>query len=288
MLNKTSLLEDLPHYLALMRFEKPIGWLLLLWPTLIALWVASEGQPSAKFVWIFTFGVIVMRSAGCVINDYADRKIDPLVERTTSRPLADGAIQPQQALYLFAVLGCVALLLLFNLPMRVWPWSIPAIIITIIYPYMKRFIQVPQMVLGVAFSFGIPMVYVTCGHAFDAVFWLLVLMNFCWVVVYDTAYAMSDREDDLKIGVKSTAILFGQFDKLIIGGLQITIIAMLTILMILLDLSNTFLLAITIVAGMFLYQQWLIRDRQRQPCFQAFLNNGWVGGVMWFGVLATL
>lgn len=287
-LANSKMLRDLPHYLMLMRTDKPIGWLLLLWPTLIALWVASEGEPSASYLWIFTLGVIVMRSAGCVINDYADRDIDPLVERTLARPLAAGHLHAKQALGLFAVLLVIALLLLFNLPSRVWPWAIPAGLLTVIYPYMKRFIQAPQLVLGLAFSFGIPMVYVACGQPFDTVFWLLVVCNICWVVMYDTAYAMSDRVDDLKIGVKSTAILFGQADKSMLLLLQVIILFLLLCLMLLLNLHLSFLLAIVIVAGMFGYQQWLIKDRARAPCFQAFLNNGWVGGVIWFGLQGAM
>lgn len=274
-------------YLALMRVDKPIGWLLLLWPTLWALWIASDGAPSVLNLWVFTLGVIVMRSAGCVINDYADREFDPLVERTQQRPLAAGLVTPKQAIGLFIILCFCALLLLSMLPMRVWPWSIPAVVITIAYPFMKRFIQAPQAVLGLAFSFGIPMVYVCCEHSFDAVFWLLLLLNFLWVIVFDTAYAMSDREDDLKIGVKSTAILFGEYDKLVICVLQVLITLLLLILAIMLDLSLSYMLSIVIVAGLFAYQQWLIRDRERDACFRAFLNNGWVGGVIWFGLLLS-
>jgi 4-hydroxybenzoate polyprenyltransferase len=286
--NAKPFLENLPHYIGLMRMERPIGWLLLLWPTLWALWISSEGKPDAAYLWIFTLGVIVMRSAGCVINDYADREYDPLVDRTNQRPLAAGNLLPRQAIRLFVLLGAIAIGLLLLLPSRVWPWAIPAAALTIIYPYMKRFIQAPQMVLGLAFSFSIPMVYVVNEHALDGVFWWLFVMNFLWVIMYDTTYAMSDREDDLKIGVKSTAIWFGRFDKLILGALQITITIMLMILMMVLDLSHSFMLAICIVAGLFAYQQWLIRDRERAPCFQAFLNNGWVGGVIWFGLLASL
>ena len=283
----SSGLDTIPHYLALMRFDKPIGWLLLMWPTLWALWAATNGQPGAELFWIFVFGVIVMRSAGCVINDIADRNIDPLVERTKSRPLAAGNLTTRQAVGLFILLCLIALVLLLQLPMRVWPWSVPALAITIVYPFMKRFIQAPQMVLGLAFSFSIPMVYVACDRPFDTVFWLLILSNFLWVLVYDTAYAMSDREDDLKIGVKSSAILFGRFDKLIIGALQLSIIMLWFVLMCLLNLSLTFFFSIVIAAAMFAYQQWLIADRERLPCFQAFLNNGWVGGVLWFGMLAA-
>jgi len=280
-----SISKDLPHYLALMRFEKPIGWLLLMWPTLWALWIAGDGQPSAYFVWIFAIGVIVMRSAGCVINDYADREIDPLVDRTTARPLAAGLLSTKQAIGLFVVLSLLALCLLMLLPVRVWPWSIPAIIITIVYPFMKRFIQAPQMVLGVAFSFGMPMVYVAMDRAFDQSLYLLFLINFLWVLVFDTQYAMSDREDDLKVGVKSTAIWFGEKDKIIIALLQISIIALWFWLSRLLDLGAGFYIALSIASTMFVYQLWLIRNNERLPCFQAFLNNGWLGGIIWFGLI---
>jgi len=286
MLSTNSLLENIPHYLSLMRFDKPIGWLLLLWPTLWALWIASGGNPPTLTIWIFTLGVIVMRSAGCVINDYADRDFDSLVSRTKQRPLAAGLLVPKQALGLFVILCAVALILLLLLPMRVWPWSIPAIIITIAYPFMKRFIQAPQAVLGLAFSFGIPMVYVSQQQPFDLVFWLLILINFLWVIAFDTTYAMSDRDDDLKIGVKSTAILFGRYDRLVIALLHVIIISLLVVLMLILGRPLSFVFTIAIVTGMFVYQQWLIRGRESQACFQAFLNNGWVGAAIWFGLLS--
>lgn len=282
-----KLINDIPHYLALMRFEKPIGSLLLLWPTLWALWIASNGQPSAKLVWVFTLGVIVMRSAGCVINDYADREIDSSVDRTESRPLASGALTAKNALTLFVILGLIAIALLLLLPPRVWPWAIPAAGLTIIYPFMKRFIQAPQLVLGLAFSFAIPMVYVAVDKSFDTVFWVMFIANTLWVVMFDTQYAMSDREDDLKIGVKSTAIWFGRYDILIIAILQTACVCAMMLIMLLLNLSHGFMLSVCIVAGLFMYQQWLIRARERLPCFQAFLNNGWVGAVVWFGLLTA-
>jgi 4-hydroxybenzoate polyprenyltransferase len=277
--------EDIPHYLSLMRADKPIGWLLLMWPTLWAIWIAGQGHPDAKLTWIFAVGVIIMRSAGCVINDYADKDIDPLVDRTTQRPLAAGYLSPRQAIGLFVLLGFLALCLLMMLPMRVWPWSIPAIILTIVYPYMKRFIQAPQMVLGLAFSFGIPMVYVAMDHSFDQTFYLLILSNFFWVMVFDTQYAMSDREDDLKLGVKSTAILFGKNDKKIILLFQLLVIGLWVAIAFLQQLNSTFYFALLLAGTLFAYQQWLIRDDQCLPCFQAFLNNGWLGGVIWFGLV---
>lgn len=282
-----KLINDIPHYLALMRFEKPIGTLLLLWPTLWALWVASNGAPSASLVWIFTIGVFVMRSAGCVINDFADRDIDSNVDRTQARPLASGALTAKNALVLFVILGLIAIGLLLMLPMRVWPWAIPAAALTIIYPFMKRFIQAPQLVLGLAFSFSIPMVYVALEHVFDAVFWILFIANTCWVVMFDTQYAMADREDDLKIGVKSTAIWFGRFDILIIAILQTACVCAMMLVMVILNLSFCFMFSVCLVAGLFIYQQWLIRDRESESCFRAFLNNGWVGAVVWFGLLTA-
>lgn len=277
--------KDMPHYLSLMRVDKPIGWLLLMWPTLWAVWIAGQGSPDAKLVWIFVAGVIIMRSAGCVINDYADKDIDPLIDRTTQRPLAAGLLSPRQGLGLFFLLGLLALCLLLLLPMRVWPWSIPAVMLTIAYPFMKRFIQAPQMVLGLAFSFGIPMVYVAMDHSFDLSFYLLILSNFFWVMIFDTQYAMSDREDDLKVGVKSTAILFGKHDKKIIFLFQLLVIGLWVAIASLQQLNHSFYFALLIAFTLFAYQQWLIRDDQRLPCFQAFVNNGWLGGVIWFGLV---
>ena len=282
---KTSIL---PHYLSLMRLEKPVGWLLLLWPTLWALWIATEGRPNGLFIWVFALGVIVMRSAGCVINDFADRDIDPLVARTQNRPIAAGYVSAKQALVLFGILCLLALALLLLLPTRVWPWSIPAVAITIAYPFMKRFIQAPQLVLGLAFSFGIPMAYTAADKSFDSIFSLLFITNFLWVLMFDTVYAMSDREDDLKIGVKSSAIFFGRFDKLVLLVLQISVVLLWFVLMSLLNLSATFMVSLLLVTLLFCYQQWLVRDREPNACFQAFLNNAWVGGIIWFGLLAAL
>lgn len=283
-----TMIEKIPHFMALMRMEKPIGWLLLLWPTLWALWIAGDGAPEPLVVWVIALGVIVMRSAGCVINDYADREFDSLVERTKQRPIAAGLVQPKEALVLFALLCFIALLLLLLLPVRVWPWSIPALAITIAYPFMKRFIQAPQLVLGFAFSFGMPVAYSSLGKSFDLVLLLLFFTNVCWVILFDTAYAMSDKEDDLKIGVKSTAILFGRFDKVIIGLLQAVVVMSLVLLMALLALPFSFSVSIAVVIGLFIYQQWLIKDRDRTLCFQAFINNGWVGAIVWFGLVTSL
>ena len=287
MASHSKFVNDIPHYLALMRFDKPIGSLLLLWPTLWALWIATRGEPSALLVWVFTLGVFVMRSAGCVINDYADRDIDPNVARTESRPLASGVLTANNALVLFVILGLIAIGLLLCLPARVWPWAIPAAALTIAYPFMKRFIQAPQLVLGLAFSFAIPMVYVAVDQPFDGAFWTMFVGNVLWVVMFDTQYAMSDREDDLKIGVKSTAILFGRYDVLVIAMLQTACVCSMMLIMILLRLDFSFMISVSVVAAMFVYQQWLIRHRERQPCVEAFLNNGWVGAVVWFGLITA-
>jgi 4-hydroxybenzoate polyprenyltransferase len=272
-------------YLVLMRFEKPIGTFLLMWPTLWALWLANDGSPHASLVWVFVFGVFVMRSAGCVINDYADRDIDPKVARTEQRPLASGRVSTKEALGLFGCLCLIALLLLLQLPAAVWPWSIPALTLTIIYPFMKRFMQAPQLILGFAFSFSIPMAYVASGALFDQSFYLLLVANIVWVVVYDTAYAMSDREEDIKIGVKSTAIWFGSADRHVLGVLQLIFLTLWLVLIGNKGLDPSLYVALFIAAGMFVHQQVLIHKRQQAGCFQAFLNNGWLGGVLWFGLI---
>ena len=274
-------------YLQLMRFEKPIGSLLLLWPTLWACWIAGQGQPSWPLVWIFVAGVVVMRSAGCVINDFADREIDPMVERTQARPLAAGTVSAAEALGLFCFLILLAVGLLALLPMRVWPWAVPAAVLTVIYPFMKRFFQAPQLVLGMAFSFSIPMVYVAFDHVFDAVFWLLVAANLLWVIAYDTAYAMSDRADDLKIGVRSTAILFGEWDRAMVALLQIAVMGLLLLVGQNLGLNPSYYLGLCLAAALFVYQQFLIRRREPADCFRAFLNNGWLGGFVWFGLISS-
>lgn len=282
-----KVLNDIPHFLALMRVDKPIGSLLLLWPTLWALWICFDSKPPVAYVWLFTCGVLVMRSAGCVINDYADRDIDGSVERTKMRPLASGALKPGQALGLFLVLGLIASLILFMLPTRVWPWSIPAACLTVSYPFMKRFIQAPQLVLGLAFSFAIPMVYVTADHAFDSVFWMLFFANVVWVFMFDTLYAMSDREEDLKIGVKSSAILLGHWDVAIMVVLMLIFVVFWVALKLALNLSPAFYFALLSVCGFFAWQIYLIKDRQSVLCFQAFLNNAWVGAVLWFGLVTS-
>ena len=285
--------NKLSAYMALMRMDKPIGSLLLLWPTLCALWIASNGTPNPSYVWIFVLGVFVMRSAGCVINDYADRDIDGGVHRTAQRPLASGILTAKQALILFTGLLMLALVLLVQLPKAVWPWSLPAVLLTIIYPFMKRYIYAPQMVLGLAFSMSIPMAFI-CVLPSEAVLWsdpvliALFVVNFLWVLMYDTVYAMSDRDEDLKIGVKSTAIWFGNWDKLIVAILQVAILGLWVFIMMTLSLDNNFIVSLLGMSGFFIYQQWLIKARESKACFQAFLNNAWVGATIWLGLVISL
>ena len=283
-----KLLKKIGYYAQLMRVDKPIGSLLLLWPTLWALWLSSSGRPDTYIAWVFIAGVFVMRSAGCVINDFADRKLDPKVERTKNRPLAAGKVGKYEALSLFVGLCLIALVLVLTLDHKLLFWAVPAAAITIIYPFMKRFIQAPQVVLGLAFSFGIPMAFVAHGKPLDILVWMLFAANFCWIIVYDTLYAMSDREDDLKVGIKSTAILFGAYDRLIVMLLQFAVLGIFALIGIKYAFNFVFYFALGVVLLLFAYQQWLARNRDRLLCFQAFLNNGWVGAVLWFGILLGL
>lgn len=272
-------------YLQLMRLDKPIGTLLLLWPTLWAIWLT--GEPSLFITTILVLGVVVMRAAGCVVNDYADRHFDGHVERTKHRPLARGALNEKHALMTLFVLLLFALVLMLMLNPLCWLIACFALFTALIYPFMKRFIHVPQVVLGIAFSWGIPMAYAATIEQFPLTCWLLFFANLCWTVAYDTEYAMVDRDDDLKIGIKSTAILFGQYDKLIIGLLQLfTIITFFIIAKINL-LSAPFYGCLAVCLALFVYQQWLIRHRQRQACFKAFLNNNYVGFLLFIGIIFT-
>lgn len=273
-------------YYRLMRLDKPIGTLLLLWPTFWALWLTSS--PTIYLVIVFALGVFSMRAAGCVINDFADRRFDGHVERTKNRPLVSGLISAKNALITFSLLILISILLLLSLPPLTWLIACFALLTTLIYPFMKRFTHLPQLVLGIAFSWGIPMAYAATIGQFPLTCWLLCIANICWTIAYDTEYAMVDRQDDLKIGVKSTAILFGQYDKLIIALLQISAVIILLIVGIINRLSIVFFGSLLIACGLFIYQQLLIKDRNRACCFKAFLNNNYVGLSIFIGiVLAT-
>ncbi|MBS0855566.1 MULTISPECIES: 4-hydroxybenzoate octaprenyltransferase [Tatumella] len=276
-------------YMRLMRIDKPIGTLLLLWPTLWALWLAGQTLPPFSVLVVFVLGVIVMRAAGCVINDYADRNVDGHVKRTRLRPLPAGQVTENEAKGLFLTLVVVAFLLVLTMGTRTVLLSVGGLVLASAYPFMKRYTHLPQVVLGAAFGWAIPMAWMAVSGELSLACWLIFLANVCWTVAYDTFYAMVDRDDDLKIGVKSTAVLFGRHDKLIIGLLQITTLVLLAVSGQLLSLNGWYYLSLVIAAGFFIYQQRLVAGRNRDACFQAFLNNNYVGLVIFGGiVLSTL
>lgn len=272
-------------YSRLMRIDKPIGALLLLWPTLWALWLAKMAVPPLHILAVFVAGVFVMRAAGCVINDYADRKVDGHVERTKHRPLASGAVTAKEAKYLFVVLGLIAFALVLSMNLMAIMLSVVGLALAWVYPFMKRYTHLPQVVLGAAFGWAIPMAWSAVSESLPLVCWLVFLANICWTVAYDTQYAMVDRDDDLKIGVKSTAILFGRYDKFIIGLLQLATLVLMAWVGMILDLNGAFYWTLLLAGGLFVYQQKLIAERDRQACFRAFLNNNYVGLVLFLGVL---
>ncbi|HHN8404697.1 4-hydroxybenzoate octaprenyltransferase [Morganella morganii] len=274
-------------YSRLMRTDRPIGSLLLLWPTYWALWIAARGVPDWHILIIFTIGVFSMRAAGCVINDFADRKFDGSVERTKNRPLPRGDVTEKEAKILFAVLVLVSFGLVLTLnTMTIW-LSVAGLALAWVYPFVKRVSHLPQVVLGAAFGWSIPMAFAAVSESLPAACWLLFAVNIVWSVVYDTQYAMVDRNDDLKIGVKSTAILFGRFDKIIIGILQLVMILMLLWIGLMVNLSGIFYWSLLLAGALFVYQQRLMADRERDPCFQAFMNNNYVGFILFLGMLVS-
>lgn len=275
-------------YAQLMRFDRPVGTLLLLWPTLAALWLAANGTPSIDLIVIFTIGTVVMRAAGCVINDYADRNIDLHVERTRDRPLAAHRVSETEALLLLAVLLAIAaLLIVFLNPLTRW-MALGGVAVAAFYPLMKRLTYLPQVVLGIAFSWGILLAFTSIEGRLPEHAWLLFIASLVWIVAYDTLYAMVDRDDDLKIGVKSTAILFGSADRLMIGVLQLATLVTLILLGLNLGYGTPFYLAVLVTGVLFGYQQQLIRDRDRAGCFKAFRNNVWVGFAWFIGIVVEL
>ncbi|TPH15611.1 4-hydroxybenzoate octaprenyltransferase [Litorilituus lipolyticus] len=266
------------------RMDKPIGTYLLLWPTYWALWIASDGWPTMHLLVVFSLGVFIMRSAGCVINDFADRNIDGDVERTKNRPLVSGMMSTTEAINLFGLLIGMALGLVLTLS---WPTiylSAIALLLAASYPFMKRYTQLPQVVLGAAFSWGMIMAFSEAQGEIPTIAWLLFIANLSWTVAYDTIYAMVDREDDLKIGVKSTAILFANNDKRIVGFLQLITLALLWTVGDILAFGWPFQLSLVIAAALFSYQQILIINREREACFEAFLHNHWIGMVIFCGI----
>jgi len=282
------MLEKLKLYAELIRLNRPIGLYLLLWPTLWALWFASNGIPDLKFLIIFSLGVAFMRSAGCAINDYADRDIDLHVARTKSRPITSGRISAKEALGVFAVLVLLSFLLVIQLNTNTILLSFVALILAASYPFMKRYHHFPQVHLGAAFAWAIPMVYSATAAAtqqappLDA--WLLFIAALLWTTAYDTQYGMVDREDDLKIGVKSTAILFGKYDNIINLILQILFLLLIAYVGFINQRGTLFFTSIAIALGLVVYQQFLTKDREPQKCLQAFLNNNWIGLVIFIGI----
>ncbi|GAA3971620.1 4-hydroxybenzoate octaprenyltransferase [Allohahella marinimesophila] len=275
-------------FVQLMRLDKPVGILLLLWPTLTALWLAGDGQPTLANILIFTAGVALMRSAGCVINDFADRNIDGHVARTTERPLATGRLTSYHAWACFLALIALAFLLVLLTNPATIKLAFGALGVAMLYPFMKRYTHFPQVVLGIAFSFGIPMAFTAEGVPVGETAIWLMLGNIIWTVAYDTEYAMVDRNDDLRIGVKSTAVLFAEADKMIIAALQSFCVLVWIIIGVTNALGAAYFLAVVIAATLFVYQQHLIRYRERDMCLKAFKNNNFVGLAIFAGTLVAL
>ncbi|WP_415058206.1 4-hydroxybenzoate octaprenyltransferase [Halopseudomonas sp.] len=273
-----------PDFIQLMRLNRPIGTWLLLWPTLWALWLAADGLPNIRVLVIFILGVVLMRAAGCVINDFADRHIDGHVTRTLGRPLATGKISAREALITFGILVAISGLLVMLTNGLTFFLSLGGLALAALYPFCKRFTFYPQLVLGAAFSWAIPMAFAAQTGELPHTLWLLYLANLIWTVAYDTEYAMCDREDDLRIGVKSTAILFGEADRAIIGILQGLTLLCLLVVGARFNLGLYFHLGLIGMLGGFVWQQWLIRDRQPQACLRAFLSNHWAGMVVFIGL----
>jgi len=276
----------LHNYWRLVRADRPIGIFLLLWPALWALWFAGEGQPVWWVVLIFVLGTALMRSAGCAINDYADRHVDGQVERTAARPLATGRVSPREALWVFVLLSLLAfgLVLLLN-PLTILH-SFIAAALAAVYPFMKRYTHLPQLVLGVAFGWAVPMAFTALQNQIPPLAWVLFAATVTWALIYDTMYAMVDRDDDLRVGIKSTAILFGRFDRVIIGLLQLLMLLLLWQAGEMAGRGSFWLLGLAAGAGFFAWQQVLIRERERRACFRAFLNNNWFGLVVFLGLFA--
>jgi 4-hydroxybenzoate polyprenyltransferase len=289
----TILPEHVQHrltdYAKLLRIDRPIGSLLLLWPTYWALWLAGDGSPGIDNIIIFTLGVFFMRAAGCAINDFADRDWDKHVKRTKDRPLTTGRIQAWEAVALFTGLCLISFLMVVLLTNTLTLYlSFGGVVLAFIYPFMKRYTHLPQLFLGAAFSWAIPMAWAAQANELSQITWLLFTANVLWTVAYDTFYAMVDRDDDLKIGIKSTAILFGDADRAIIGMIQVMVVMVLIMVGIRSELGSFYYLGLVGMASLFVYQQFLARERERDGCFKAFLNNNWAGFSVFLGLIIDL
>ena len=281
----SSITTRLADYARLLRLDKPIGIFLLLWPTLWALMIASEGHPDEKVLLIFVLGVVLMRSAGCVINDYADRDIDCHVSRTQNRPLTSGRVTTREAKLLFLGLCLIAFVLVLQLNSLTILLSIIGVLLAAIYPFMKRVTHLPQVFLGAAFGWSVPMAFAAQTGTVPQIAWLMFLATLLWATAYDTLYAMVDREDDLALGIKSTAILFGDSDRQIVGLIQVMVLLCLLMIGRQAEMGGIYYLGVLLAGVLVVYQQHLIRFRTREGCFQAFLNNNWFGMVIFLGIL---
>jgi 4-hydroxybenzoate polyprenyltransferase len=279
-----NLSERLSLYLQLTRLNRPIGILLLLWPTLWGVWIAGSGHPAWHIVLIFVLGTVLMRSAGCAINDYADRDFDRHVKRTRERPVTSGRIAPREALWLTAILALLALLLILPLNRLTLLLSIPALLLAASYPYTKRFLAIPQAWLGIAFGFGIPMAFAAQQGSVPPVAWLLLIANVFWAIAYDTEYAMVDRDDDIHLGIHSAALLFGKYDVAAVMACYAITLILLVVAGQMVSLGWTYYLGLLIAGGIALYHYTLIKYRQREACFKAFLHNNWLGAAVFVGI----
>jgi len=282
-----TLAERLPLYIQLTRLHRPIGILLLLWPTLWAVWIASKGHPAWLILVIFTLGTVLMRSAGCAINDYADRHIDKHVKRTQDRPLTSGKVTEHEALWIAAGLAVAAFLLILPLNKLTLLLSIPAVLLAASYPFTKRFLALPQACLGIAFGFGIPMAFAaTLGHV-PPVAWVLLLANVFWAIAYDTEYAMVDRDDDIHLGIHSAALLFGKYEVIAVMSCYVITLLLLALAGLMAGLGTIYFAGLIVASGIALYHYQLIKDRSRDQCFAAFLHNSWFGAAVFAGVVAN-
>jgi len=277
--------HQLTLYIRLMRLDRPIGILLLLWPTLWAVWIASNGHPPLLILCIFVVGTVLMRSAGCVINDYADRDIDKHVKRTQQRPITSGKVTPRAALWLAAGLSVIAFLLILPLNDLTLLLSVPAVLLAGSYPYTKRFLAIPQAYLGIAFGFGIPMAFAAIQGSVPAVAWWLLLANIFWCIAYDTEYAMVDRDDDIHLGIHSSALFFGRYDVIAVMSCYITTLGILAYVGYTLQMGAVYYSGLLVTAGIATYHYNLIRQRQRDRCFKAFLHNNWFGAAVFAGMV---